>query len=252
MIPTRWNTGGSSIDAERRAMRGPAILAIVVIVALQFIPFSRLFAAPWVMMRSDVLGWWPVGGLWRWIGVAALGVAILTPVWCYSIGKSYRTILTAGAVTLAIALALLFWGGRSRVEVRAHDIRVTSDRWGEADAIYRADDAADMSVNCTTGQKGEPYPSLSVRFRDGRVLELEALTSRVANPGATRAGLDFAEGLDTVLIDRGDRVAGSIQDSCVEQMERRLTPADAPRIGALFGPAITTDPSVVVPAPAQQ
>jgi len=212
------------------------VSAIAVVVVLQFTPFSRLFAAPWAMGRTDVLGWWPVDGLWHWIGVGALCFAVFAPVWCYSVGKSNRTILWVGAVTLAIAASLLFWGGRSRIEVRAHDIRITSDRWGEADVLYRVDNAAGMTASCETGSKGRIYPSLWVWFHDGRELELERLTSRAANPGATRAGLDFAERLDIFLVHHGNRRSGRIEDRCVRRMEDRLTPADAPRIGALFSP----------------
>jgi hypothetical protein len=232
MSLVRWNDEGRS--AGDRALGAAGTVVAMVALLVTFTPFSRIFALPWVLGRADVLGWWPVDGLWHWIGVGALCLAILIPVWCYSEGRSPRTVLGVGAACVAIALALLLWGGRSRIEVRANDIRVTSDRWVEADVVYRIDNAAGMTASCETGSKGRVYPSLWVWFHDGRELELERLTSRGANPGATRAGLDFAEGLDIFLVHHGNRRSGTIEDRCVEKVEGRLAAADAPRIGALF------------------
>ncbi|GEM_PF-6264702 len=224
-------------DELSTAQRLLLMPASVVMIGLAFSWKSwvmRLFAWPWVIGRADVLGWWPIAGHWFWYGICAVFLTFLIPAWCFSVGKSNRTIVIVWAVFATITLGLLFMGGRSRIEVRAHDIRVTSDRWGEADVLYRVDNAAGMTAACWIGSKGRANPSLWVWFHDGRELELQALTSRAANPGATRAGLDFAENLDIFLVHHGNRRSKSIDDRCVEQMEDRLDPADAPRIGALF------------------
>ncbi|NBW06843.1 MAG: hypothetical protein EBR82_02320 [Caulobacteraceae bacterium] len=235
-----------ALSREQRILLAPVSVLIISVVFYWFPGFMRLFAWPWVIGRNDVLGWWPVLGHSFWYGIGAVVLTTLIPAWCYSVGKSNRTILTVWAICATITLGLLFWGGRSRIEVRAHDIRVTSDRWGEADALYRVDNAAGMIAACWIGSKGHANPSLWVWFHDGRELELERLTSRDANPGATRAGLDFAEQLDTFLAQHGNRRSERIEDRCVEWMEDRLDPTDAPRIGALFArEMIPIEPAVV-------
>ena len=224
-----------ALPLEERVLGTPAAVLTMICMVFWWKPWlMRIFAWPWVAGRADVLGWWPVMGHWFWYGIGGVLLTFLVPIWCYSVGKSIRTILTVWAICAVITLGLLFVGGRSRIEVRAHDIRVTSDRWGEADVVYRIDNAAGMTASCETGSKGRVYPSLWVWFHDGRELELERLTSKGANPGATRAGLDFAEGLDIFLVHHGNRRSGTIEDRCVEKVERRLAATDAPRIGALF------------------
>jgi hypothetical protein len=229
-------TRGAAPFRTERVLTAPFAIAAAAILFYCFPWLRRVFGWVWVIGRPDVIGWWPVEGRWFWFGVGAMALTVLISVWCYSVGKSNRTALATSMVGAVIALTLLTIGGRSRIEVRANDIRVTSDRFGEADVIYRVDNAVGMTVSCKTGGRGSVYPSLYVWFQDGRELELQALTSRGANPGMSRVGLAFAEGLDGVLIDRRNRHVGAIGDRCVDKTERRLGQAERPRIGALFAP----------------
>lgn len=230
----RATSSNDALSPPQRLLLAP-MGVVMIVLGFSWKPWlMRLFAWPWVIGRTDVLGWWPTPGSWFWYGIGAVCLTVLIPAWCYSVGKSIRTVLTVWAICATITLGLLFMGGRSRTEVRANDIRVTSDRWGEADVLYRIDNAAGMTASCWIGSKDRAVPSLWVWFHDGRELELERLTSRGANPGATRAGLDFAEGLDIFLVHHGNRRSGTIEDRCVEKVEGRLAAADAPRIGALF------------------
>lgn len=226
-------------DQEGSDLAWPVWLILCLYGVIGMTDLINLFALPAMIGRLDVLAWWVTFGTWFPAGGRALVLVAVTASLSYPYVQDPRTRAIVTVTFGAVAVACLFLAAGSRIEVRADDLRVTSDDWGRADVIYRVEHASQMVVGCDTGRRRRVYPSLQVLFSDGTWLQLAPLVSTQGNRSGRRDGLQLAERFDAFLSARGNRYRSpyvSLSDICAHRVSQRLG-GDAARVEHLFRPA---------------